>query len=119
MWELPLDVRERDPRVGLGAFCERLLIGHGAQDRHRPPKPGVVAGASREAQDSHVSTVASTALLERDSHLGALREALSEAQQGRGRLVLVAGEAGVGKTALAEAFLTALPGVVRVLQGAC
>ena len=55
-----------------------------------------------------------TALLERDSQLEALR-----AEQGRGRLVLVAAEAGGGKTALVQAFLAGLPRGVRVLQGAC
>jgi len=66
-----------------------------------------------------VSTVATAALLERDSQLQALRDALAETEQGRGRLVLVAGEAGGGKTALVQAFLAALPRSVRVRQGAC
>jgi hypothetical protein len=43
-------------------------------------------------------------LLERAHFLGALGEYASDAAAGRGRLVLVAGEAGVGKTALLEAF---------------
>jgi predicted ATPase len=46
-------------------------------------------------------------LLERDSVLEELRLALAEAAGGRGRLVLVAGEAGVGKTAIAERKLDA------------
>jgi len=43
-------------------------------------------------------------LLERALFLRALGEYASDAAAGRGRLVLVAGEAGVGKTALLEAF---------------
>jgi DNA-binding CsgD family transcriptional regulator len=43
-------------------------------------------------------------LLERESHLVRLEEHLRRAAAGHGRLVLVAGEAGVGKTALADAF---------------
>ena len=39
-------------------------------------------------------------LLERDDLLAALRSALADAAAGHGRLVVVAGEAGVGKTAL-------------------
>jgi DNA-binding CsgD family transcriptional regulator/tetratricopeptide (TPR) repeat protein len=66
-----------------------------------------------------VSVVTSTALLERDSQLQALREGLDEAEQGRGRLVLVAAEAGGGKTALAQGFVSELPRETRVLRGAC
>ena len=61
-----------------------------------------------------MSAVEPAALLERESQLEALR-----AEHGRGRLVLVAAEAGGGKTALVQAFLSALPRDVRVLQGAC
>ncbi len=66
-----------------------------------------------------MSAVVTNPLLERDSHLRALREALSEAVQGRGRLVLVAAEAGGGKTALVQALVGELPSEIRVLQGAC
>ena len=45
-----------------------------------------------------------TRLLERDSVLGNLRDALGEAAARRGRFVLVAGEAGVGKSAAVRAF---------------
>jgi len=41
-------------------------------------------------------------LLERESSLKSLREYADEARRGEGRLVLVAGEAGVGKSALLE-----------------
>jgi predicted ATPase len=43
-------------------------------------------------------------LVGRDPELGALRAALTAAIAGRGGLVLIGGAAGVGKTALAEAF---------------
>jgi DNA-binding CsgD family transcriptional regulator/tetratricopeptide (TPR) repeat protein len=43
-------------------------------------------------------------LLEREQHLAQLEEHLRQANAGRGRLVLVGGEAGVGKTALVDAF---------------
>jgi len=66
-----------------------------------------------------VSGVASTALLERDPFLQALRETVREMTDGRGRLVLLAAEAGGGKTALVEAFLADLPREIRVLRGAC
>ena len=43
-------------------------------------------------------------LLEREFHLAQLEEHRRQAAAGRGRLVLVGGEAGVGKTALVEEF---------------
>ena len=43
-------------------------------------------------------------LLERASFLRTLSEYAGEARRGDGRLVLVSGESGMGKTALLEAF---------------
>jgi len=57
-------------------------------------------------------------LLERESFLETLGEYASEARQGDGRLVLVSGESGIGKTALLEAFQQRTKGV-RCLWGAC
>ena len=58
-------------------------------------------------------------LLERDDNLRALREALGETIGANGRLVLVAGEAGVGKTALLRSFCSEAAAPARVLWGAC
>jgi DNA-binding CsgD family transcriptional regulator len=58
-------------------------------------------------------------LLERDSVLGDLRDALAEAAARRGRFVLVAGEAGVGKSAAVRAFCAEARGSARVLWGGC
>jgi len=57
-------------------------------------------------------------LLERTSFLRALTEYAGEARQGDGRLVLLYGESGIGKTALLEAFKQQLDGA-RWLWGAC
>ncbi len=48
-------------------------------------------------------------LLERDSHLASLAEYARDAGHGHGRLVLVAGEAGVGKSALVERLQREVP----------
>src|SRR5829696_160499 len=58
-------------------------------------------------------------LLERDAELGRLRDALGRAGRGRGSVVLVSGEAGIGKTALVRAFADAARAQARVLTGVC
>ena len=57
-------------------------------------------------------------LLERDPALASLRQYAHEASQGEGRLVLIAGEAGVGKSVLVERFQRDLP-VAFWSWGAC
>ena len=56
-------------------------------------------------------------ILERESALGALNQALQEAVGGNGRFLLVSGEAGIGKTTLVTQFVQQQP--QRVLWGAC
>ena len=67
-----------------------------------------------------VSTVKTpTDLLEREDDLASLDRALAEAEARSGRLVLVAGEAGVGKTTLVQTFAQRARGRVRVVKGVC
>ena len=58
-------------------------------------------------------------LLERESALETLGGWFAEARAGRGRLVLVGGEAGVGKTSLVDEFALRHRQAARVLWGAC
>lgn len=58
-------------------------------------------------------------LLERGELLDSLRARLDEARQGSGSLILVAGEAGAGKTSLVKAFAESLDDSSLVIQGAC
>jgi DNA-binding CsgD family transcriptional regulator/tetratricopeptide (TPR) repeat protein len=59
-------------------------------------------------------------LLERSGQLGALDESLAAVlSSSRGRLVLVGGEAGVGKTALVSRFCEEHGGSARILSSAC
>ncbi|MGC5171279.1 ATP-binding protein [Microbacterium sp. DT81.1] len=58
-------------------------------------------------------------LLERESELAHLREAASAATVGGGRIVLVHGEAGVGKSSLIAALRSRPPAGSRILVGSC
>ncbi len=58
-------------------------------------------------------------LIERDEALAALHGAYSEARSGAGRLALVAGEAGIGKTSVVRAFAASVARSTRILTGAC
>ena len=58
-------------------------------------------------------------LLERDAELERLSFALDSAGRGSGRVVLVTGEAGIGKSALVRAFADSHSTVGRFLVGTC
>lgn len=58
-------------------------------------------------------------LLERDAELATLEAALADAASGEGSVVLVHGEAGIGKTSLLRSFRRGTAGRVRLLAGAC
>ncbi|MBV9197045.1 MAG: AAA family ATPase, partial [Solirubrobacterales bacterium] len=87
----------------------------------------VVAGGGRVREDWAVARVtgedlvisSAGVLLERSEPLAVLARQLDGARRaGRGAVVLLSGEAGVGKTALARAWSASRPGV-RALWGAC
>jgi DNA-binding CsgD family transcriptional regulator len=59
------------------------------------------------------------ALLERDRELATLNTLLGAVTTGHGQIALIAGEAGIGKTALVERFVAEKPSRVRSLWGAC
>jgi DNA-binding CsgD family transcriptional regulator/tetratricopeptide (TPR) repeat protein len=64
--------------------------------------------------------IAQEGLLEREPELGALADALAAvAADSRGALVLVSGEAGVGKTSVLRRFCDEHTGSVQVFRGAC
>jgi DNA-binding CsgD family transcriptional regulator/tetratricopeptide (TPR) repeat protein len=58
-------------------------------------------------------------LLERDHFVNELEGLLGVVAEGNGRLALVGGEAGIGKTSLVERFAEAHKASARVLWGAC
>lgn len=58
-------------------------------------------------------------LIERQGILADLLGEADSASRGNGRLVTLAGEAGIGKTSLVRAVVEAIPGAPLVLWGAC
>src|SRR4051794_13947024 len=74
---------------------------------------------SVESVQSAALDAAGVDLLERDEELAILEEALAAARRGEGRLVLVAGDAGIGKRALVRAFSSRCAVRERMLLGWC
>ena len=58
-------------------------------------------------------------LVEREAQLSKLTALVGRIHQGSGRVALVFGEGGVGKTTLVNAMIAAIPPEVRVLRGGC
>jgi predicted ATPase len=58
-------------------------------------------------------------LLERDQEVAALGKLLDECVGGQGRVAMIGGEAGIGKTALVDHVIAQAPSGVRTLWGAC
>ncbi|HEV8174404.1 MAG TPA: AAA family ATPase [Actinoplanes sp.] len=58
-------------------------------------------------------------ILEREHELAALADATRQASAGEGSVVLVSGEAGIGKSILVEAVRSVLPAEGRLLVGYC
>src|SRR5678810_699836 len=58
-------------------------------------------------------------LLEREDFFKQLQDTLADVIHGNGRVVLVSGEAGIGKTSLVEQFVETVKNRCRVLWGGC
>ncbi len=65
------------------------------------------------------SQITSPLLIGRDAESARLDEALSGLTEGRGRLVVISGEAGIGKTRLIDEALGRTDGAVRSLRAEC
>ena len=58
-------------------------------------------------------------LLERQAQIEILTQGFAEARAGSGKLILIAGEAGLGKSSLVEQFVAETRRSARILWGAC
>jgi tetratricopeptide (TPR) repeat protein len=91
-----------------------------ANDSHSSKSLRTSPGWHDGAMGSQIRNRGDRALLDRDRELAELAAGLEDAIGGRGRLVLIAGEPGIGKTALAENLaIRAVEREVRVLWGRC
>src|SRR5215211_3174138 len=109
------------PSIGK-CTCKNRSYNHGAASNcNRAAMDNVTAGAGRGAGRSGIVPLPPPSLLVgRSREQEVLREALTAASSGHGRLVLLGGEAGIGKTTLArdlsgEATIRGC----RVLAGSC
>jgi DNA-binding SARP family transcriptional activator len=122
-YQVCLNVLQRElgaePELQTRQLYNRLL---------RQPPPQAPAGVDRPALEPGRPSFASPAglsvheapLTGRDTELTLLRAALDEARSGRGRTVALLGEAGLGKTRLAEELAARAPLLgVQVLLGRC
>ena len=79
----------------------------------------MVSGQKAEQRETS-SQKRETLLIGRESELAQLRKALEKALGGKRQVVLVTGEAGMGKTALIETFLRKIALMeVRIGRGQC
>lgn len=92
-----------------GVLQPRYPLGRGTSLAGAAPPPHAPEPARRRL----------TGLLEREGELQQLRGLLATASFGAGQVVLVEGEAGVGKTSLLRAFLASLPPDAAVWHGRC
>ncbi|HXW05112.1 MAG TPA: protein kinase [Vicinamibacterales bacterium] len=114
MDQLILEMLQKDPRLRPGAseVMYRLTLAHDS----------TVASVMASVTVAPRRVVNAPNLVGREIELDALHHELQRAHRGKARLVVVSGEAGVGKTTLVEAFARQLEesgDPVRVGRGRC
>jgi DNA-binding CsgD family transcriptional regulator len=98
-----------DPQTGIIDMLACFAAGNG---NLRPSMPGSPPALL-------VKTGLTTDLLEREDELEALAAVLEQATAGQGRIALVSGEAGIGKTSFVDRFLATHARGMRILKGNC
>lgn len=103
-----------EPGPQARALRDQALEGGGTAE----PAPRTSARSEAPGRESP-GAKRSMELLERDDPLGALARSLDAAAGGHGSTVLIAGEPGIGKTALVSQFMEGHGAHARFLKGSC
>ena len=132
LWDTPEPPSLVNPE--LPRSVDQLIVESLQKDRRLRPGASEVMYRLALAHDSNIATALSSvavaprrhaatpSLVGRDDELNALRQEYERANRGKSRLVVVSGEAGVGKTTLVEAFVGELEErgePVRIGRGRC
>ena len=112
--QLIVEAMQKDPRLrpGAGDVLYRLNVAYDS----------TVAAALSSVTVAPRSAASTRAVVGRDIEMDAILHEFERAQRGKGRLVLISAEAGVGKTTIVDAFIRALADrgdAVRVGRGRC
>ena len=105
---------ETEPLPETQALLQSIQNGQAPSETEDPE----VYPAQRRATTPRVLTFPALPFIGRQSEIASLETAYQQAANGSGRLVLVTGEAGIGKTRLLQEYLTLHPDSSR-LQSAC
>jgi len=106
-------------RTGLAALLERVRGGVVDVETLTGDVEGAGTGGEKTDSDEDAASGRGPRLVGRNGELAELDSILEPASAGRGRTVLVKGEAGVGKTRLINEWLERLPDCVKTLRGQC
>ena len=112
--QIIVETLQKDPRLrpGAGEVLYRLGLAHDSS----------IATSLSAVAVSHRGSRASRALVGRDLEMDALLHEFERAERGKGRVVVLSAEAGVGKTTILDAFVRLLEDrneAVRVGRGRC
>jgi len=117
--EIVLEELGAEPMVETTELYRAILEGRFEVGRV-PKVPLVEVPAIKPAGRSPLDVIAPSKMVGREQELTFLHDCWQKAQAGHGGLVLISGEAGVGKTRLAEEFADRLRWQgIRVLWGRC
>jgi DNA-binding CsgD family transcriptional regulator len=102
-----------------GLPVDAMALHGNMSSSHRGTRPARAAGAAQQSMPPQYNQITAGGLLERESVFTQLGHLTQRAAKGSGQLVLLRGEAGVGKSAVIAKLLAQLPRSTRLLRGWC